>query len=145
MSLLIPPSGFEFQQAQRVLIDETNNAVHAHGTLYEGNPGQWDPESAWGALQTICAEQAMLYLRKLDGQPPLVVPTCQKYAAKAAKRFIEYCLTFPLVRAGATTNNDAQAFARILVLYVKFLVQGIQHPQPAKLYDRWLKDCGFNA
>lgn len=136
-NILIPPDGFTFQQAQRLLIDELNNALVAHRTLYAGNPAGWDPESAWGALQTITAQLSMDFARKLEYAPPLAIPTCQKYADRAAKLFIMYCVEHPLVRAGATTNHDAEKFAKVLASYLAFLVKSVRHDNPKKLFDQW--------
>lgn len=132
------PHGFEFQHAQRLLIDELNNAIIAHQTLYGGNPGQWDVESAWGALQTISTELAMQFCRDLEPhRQGYAMPAPQRYAYDAARWFIRYCVEHPLVRSGATTNHDAAKFAKVLTSFLKFLVQGIVHPEPGKLYNEW--------
>ena len=124
------------------LLDELNNALAAHQSLYSGNPAGWDPESAWGALQRITAELCMAYMRDVGALPRIMCPPAQFYAVKCCDWYVRYCIDHPLVRSGYTTQHDAEAFAKRLVALVTALVRMGRGTDPAKLtkeYERLIR------
>ncbi len=131
----------------RDFLHEAANALRAHLEVYAkfssdiqgGNPGRWDIESAWGALQTIVNELAARTLGLL-----LPVPRVHKdenvfLLQKVLADYLSLSKEIPLVKDGYTTNNDAAQYARVLtkMLETCTLLLSPGAPPPKQVYDRW--------
>lgn len=132
----------------RTHVVESKNAIHAHMELYAkgevqgiggGNPGRWDKESSYGALQAIEDQLAEQILELTKPIGPLSVPLYLRLADRVVQGYLSVSRQMPLVKEGATTNNDAAKYAKLLTTYLQTLVNLLSPTggAPLKLWDEW--------
>lgn len=135
----------------RGYIHEMQNALFAHMTVYSGpteshvgtvavqggNPGRWDLESSWYALQSITQELADKTVEMFAPIPVLHMPMAARLCVQIMVDFRHISNQMPLGKEGATTNHDAAKFATLLTEHIKAVVLILQSPEPQKVFKQW--------
>lgn len=125
----------------RLWLQEVQNAILAHMTVYNGNPAGYAEESSWGALQLIVNELSTYTVSLIDGANRFEIPTPVFNAARIIREYALLSAKYPLVLSGYATKNDCAVYAKLLTTTIKYVVycMGTDPDNAIRLWNEWQK------
>lgn len=147
------PTQYDVELWLRTYVVEAKQAIDGHMELYAkgsvegftgtgGNPGRWDKESSYGALQRIEDDLTRYTLDLISPIPFLSIPLHMRLCVRVMRDYLMLSTEMPLVREGSTTNHDAAQYVRLLTKTIS-TVATLLSPiggDPLKVFAEWQKN-----
>lgn len=122
--ILKRPSATDVGYWLRVCLAEMKGGLDAHMELYArgsvpgvagGNPGRWDADSSYGALQAVEDAQVAHFLEMVRPVSVLAMPLHLRRIADVLRAYLTCSRQMPLVREGAVSEHSKVAYVKLLI------------------------------